>query len=612
MTSAAAIALSVLLGATASTGRLSPTSDVSQNKVKATGSTTPRSLASRAADVVNVKDYGAVGNGVADDTAEIQAAMTAGAGKRIFVPNGDFVYAGTLTVPANTVIEGGGYGSRLHPTGSGIINVGSSNVEIKGVRIDGPVAVGIAIGDGVSNVTIHDNFFGSFTGQAIYVWAATGLSIERNTFDGVTYGILQVFGKASSHVRVAGNIFKNMIRDAVELNCDTGAPSEDWIIEGNRFLGSAGYPTPATESRFVGSTSVKNLIIANNVIKNTAGDAAIHIENAYGQVSILGNTLENCTGDNAAGFSSYLWIIPTVPAADAVTAIKVDGNTFIHSDTSLPATRVLDTSSNAYGFRLSFTNNRVKGNGSRTLSGLHLGYHTGEKIITGNTFEDLDYAVKVTGSNNGTFSSNRVVSCNDGIKSTNDAFTTASNDWTVTGNTFDVSGKAIEVRRRTDGTQSSSRWLVYGNTSNANFELYDATDVMVEHNSLKSPATQASGALAQYALPTRCVSRWNPIDGVTVTGPGSVSADRGDTSPALFVDSAAETQVFATALTANRTITLGSAGAVAGARFRVVRTGLGAFTLDVGGLKTIPSATAAFVDVLYNGSAWVLTGYGTL
>lgn len=91
-----------------------------------------------------------------------------------------------------------------------------------------------------------------------------------------------------------------------------------------------------------------------------------------------------------------------------------------------------------------------------------------------------------------------------------------------------------------------------------------------------------------------------------------VSADRGDTSQTLTAGVDETTQRWATTLTANRTVTLSTTGAINGDRFRVVRTGLGAFTLDVGGLKTIPSATAGWVDVDFNGTAWVLTGYGTL
>lgn len=49
----------------------------------ATGTTTARNLVTRFADVVNVKDFGAVGNGVADDTAAIQACCNAGGVFRI-------------------------------------------------------------------------------------------------------------------------------------------------------------------------------------------------------------------------------------------------------------------------------------------------------------------------------------------------------------------------------------------------------------------------------------------------------------------------------------------------------------------------------------------------
>ena len=55
-------------------------------------------------------DYGATGDGVADDTAELQALLTAGAGGVVFLPiaNGEYKITSTLTVPANTWIEGMG------------------------------------------------------------------------------------------------------------------------------------------------------------------------------------------------------------------------------------------------------------------------------------------------------------------------------------------------------------------------------------------------------------------------------------------------------------------------------------------------------------------------
>lgn len=93
-------------------------------------------------------------------------------------------------------------------------------------------------------------------------------------------------------------------------------------------------------------------------------------------------------------------------------------------------------------------------------------------------------------------------------------------------------------------------------------------------------------------------------------GLSQVSGDRGDNSITINAGTDLEVQRFATALTANRTVTLGTGGP--GAKFRIVRTGLGAFTLAVGAVKTIPSATAAFVDVGSDGTGWFLTGYGTL
>jgi hypothetical protein len=69
--------------------------------VTVTSTTTARPLAERFADMVSVKDFGAVGDGVADDTAAIQAAinLVSGTSRTLFLPSTSAAYR--TTAPLN-------------------------------------------------------------------------------------------------------------------------------------------------------------------------------------------------------------------------------------------------------------------------------------------------------------------------------------------------------------------------------------------------------------------------------------------------------------------------------------------------------------------------------
>ena len=74
----------------------------------------------------------------------------------------------------------------------------------------------------------------------------------------------------------------------------------------------------------------------------------------------------------------------------------------------------------------------------------------------------------------------------------------------------------------------------------------------------------------------------------------------------------------ATALTVNRTLTLSTTNAVRGDTIRIVREGLGAFTLAVvnggagaGTLFTLPVSVATWCEAYFDGTNWKRHGQGT-
>lgn len=93
----------------------------------------------------------------------------------------------------------------------------------------------------------------------------------------------------------------------------------------------------------------------------------------------------------------------------------------------------------------------------------------------------------------------------------------------------------------------------------------------------------------------------------------AVSADRGDAAVTIQNQVDEPTQYFNTPLTTNRAVTLSTTGATGG-QFRIVRsaaaTGGSSLNVGTGPLKAL--AAGQWCDVEWNGSAWVLTAFGSL
>lgn len=106
-----------------------------------------RNLQDKVREIVSVKDFGAVGNGVADDTAEIQAAFNSGA-KMVTVPAGTYLITSTLTVPDWLHIEGEGY----QPT----IGVGSGAAVFKYSGTSG-VAMSLGANPLIRNIILYNS-----------------------------------------------------------------------------------------------------------------------------------------------------------------------------------------------------------------------------------------------------------------------------------------------------------------------------------------------------------------------------------------------------------------------------------------------------------------------
>lgn len=151
--------------------------------VISTGSTTARTLAARFAERVNVLDYGAVGDGVTNDTTAINAANTYAVAnaRALYFPGGKtFLYSGDGLTGSAMRLVGDGVSQSIIVLGAGKYLVNDSalwgSFYMSGLRIvDGAGAVRSTYTSSMVQLT--------FTVRDCYFYGYTGPCISNNSSD---------------------------------------------------------------------------------------------------------------------------------------------------------------------------------------------------------------------------------------------------------------------------------------------------------------------------------------------------------------------------------------------------------------------------------------------
>lgn len=344
-----------------------------------------RTWLSKARDIVSVTDFGATGDGVADDTAEIQAALDSGATVVHLAPGETYKISSTLTVPAGVWIEG---------------NAATLTQSTHFQAID------FANGGGIRNTIMTGAGGGSYTSGS----TAIGCSGTNNapsaptyvtgpTIEGCTISDYGEYGIALSYVRT-GKIVGNSITEVGYAGVG-GVSCDDVIVHGNIIgeitAGSAGGDAYGVFiDRNDGTSETEEprsyrCIITNNLIKNISATAANNGQgiDTHGGVDfiIAGNKITDCEAGIFVTASSISGTQELAPQRCVVSNNIISGS---YSSYGIILYGARDGSSvNEYASDCVVTGNVMVGYGSQsdsTIPGMLISA-TKQATVTGNIFK---------------------------------------------------------------------------------------------------------------------------------------------------------------------------------------------------------------------------------
>jgi hypothetical protein len=236
----------------------------------------PRTVESKLRDVVSVKDFGAVGDGVTDDTAALQLAFNTG--KSLFFPAGTYIVSSTITAT-----------SYNNATVSGNATVKAKDASDFSYLIDFT---------GTTNASIIGMTFDankSARGSAVNILSTIKVNTTTNCLllDCIFQNSL---GTASSSVAVSasGGCVGLRVIGCSFLDCGTSAlskPSDGIFIRGDYCVVEGCYAKNVTDTAFV-LEGCNYSQVSNCVVESSTGFAAI-----------TNDTVSDCVGNIISGIT---------------------------------------------------------------------------------------------------------------------------------------------------------------------------------------------------------------------------------------------------------------------------------------------------------------------
>lgn len=257
-----------------------------------------------AADIIamgpnaDVRAYGAIGDGITDDTSAIQDAINDNGS--VLIPKGYTFVAAGLSLPANTTLFGGGTLKMKAGSASHLMQNTGGNITVRDLKLNGAnIGAGLcgiyfnsagAAGIRILNCLVHN-----FTSPGIQVDQARDVLITGNESysnahpnsvlgDGIYIG-------GSSNVIVSGNICRNNKRVGIYCTSSGNANSDYFTIANNVIEGHT-YDSTVSAAIWVELTGDRQsrAVIANNVCRNNYH--GIYSTDPSAGMAIVGNVVE--------------------------------------------------------------------------------------------------------------------------------------------------------------------------------------------------------------------------------------------------------------------------------------------------------------------------------